>query len=282
VQDKPYHFGILAQLESEYPSEPRKVENYLARVLLLDIDRQLAREYNKTNEAKAGCISIFNPDADDSEDSPSLLWLDTPDPNVDVERDAIESTRGAPERKLSARFPLLWLREVEGFTNEDIAESEEISLATVERRIRLEKIQGAKDPGNTPTSLARGEDVSQDAPFTLGELQRCDLQRNGKGPKLGHCRWCTRAIRDAAVTESARFAHKYRDGGNVYCLIKYYVDMALDYQEHPDSPAWFTSYRNYGDDAAVDIGAVLHEYWKLTDRTGTQYLERTGHNGPLL
>jgi hypothetical protein len=35
-----------------------------------------------------------------------------------------------------------------------------------------------------------------DGPFDLGELQRCDLQRNGVGPILGHCKWCDKAIAD--------------------------------------------------------------------------------------
>lgn len=42
-----------------------------------------------------------------------------------------------------------------------------------------------------------GDRVSFDGPFRLGELQRCELMRNGVGPILGHCRWCDKAIADA-------------------------------------------------------------------------------------
>jgi hypothetical protein len=48
--------------------------------------------------------------------------------------------RGKEDEQLSSRFPLLWMREVEGFTNEIIAEKSGVSLATIKRRIRLEKL----------------------------------------------------------------------------------------------------------------------------------------------
>ena len=37
-----------------------------------------------------------------------------------------------------------------------------------------------------------------DGPFSLGELKRCELQRNGAGPRAGHCKWCDRALGDSA------------------------------------------------------------------------------------
>jgi hypothetical protein len=261
VEKHPHHFGKLHTLREKCEDTPEGKRHFLGvlhKMLWQDVCQNMGRDYDKTFESKVCIESIYNYEETNGEGRENdSLRIDVADPNVNVERDAIESTRGAPERKLSARYPLLWMREVEGFTNEIIAEKSGVSLATIKRRIRLEKIQGAKDPGNTPTSLARGEDVSTDAPFELGDLQRCDLQRNGLGPKRGHCKWCTRAIRDAAVTEAGRFAHKYRDGGNCYCLIKYYVGMAMDYQEHGPCPSEFTSYIDYGKDAAVDIYETL-------------------------
>ncbi len=36
-----------------------------------------------------------------------------------------------------------------------------------------------------------------DGPFNLGDLKRCELQRNGGGPTAGHCKWCDRALGDS-------------------------------------------------------------------------------------
>lgn len=36
-----------------------------------------------------------------------------------------------------------------------------------------------------------------DGPFDLGALKRCELQRNGLGPRAGHCRWCDRTLGDS-------------------------------------------------------------------------------------
>jgi len=332
VEKSPHHFGKLHTLSEQCGVNPAGRKHFLGvlhKMLIADVCQNIGREFDKTFESKRGfpeSIHHYEETNGDGRENDSLR-IDAPDPNIDVERDAVESTRGAPERKLSARFPLLWLREVDGYTEAKIGEQLGITQQAVNARIKLEKIQARKDPGNTPTSLARGDDVSKDAPFTLGELQRCDLQRNGLGPKRGHCKWCDRAIWDAAVTDDDRHARKYTNPGSQIPAPKYwedigsrkhgpatleywrdtdsyqewqlggnrddgdyipwhavehsanvghdtvrvgdgfpgtlpadyYVDMALDYQEHPDSPAWFTSYLYYGEDAAVDIYATLDD-----------------------
>jgi hypothetical protein len=43
-----------------------------------------------------------------------------------------------------------------------------------------------------------------DGPFDLGDLKRCELQRNGGGPFAGHCKWCDRKIADATGVRVTR------------------------------------------------------------------------------
>jgi len=40
-------------------------------------------------------------------------------------------------------------------------------------------------------------DSDYDRPFNLGEMRRCELQRNGLGPEPGHCKFCDRVISDS-------------------------------------------------------------------------------------
>jgi hypothetical protein len=37
-----------------------------------------------------------------------------------------------------------------------------------------------------------------DGPFDLGELKRCEAQRNGRGLTKNCCRWCDRKIAESA------------------------------------------------------------------------------------
>jgi hypothetical protein len=43
-----------------------------------------------------------------------------------------------------------------------------------------------------------------DGPFDLGDLKRCELQRNGLGPFAGHCKWCDRKSADATDVRVTR------------------------------------------------------------------------------
>jgi len=70
--------------------------------------------------------------------------------------------------------------------------------------LRARKARAIMDIGGTVFAKP-----NLDGPFDLGELKRCELQRNGGGPTAGHCKWCDRAISDGTVSAWDR---KYRNG----------------------------------------------------------------------